>query len=179
MKPLHLLLAVLGLAIAGLATANRAAAQIPFDTSRNQAVGVTVGLASGTGISYQEILPSALGYRAAILAWKKGDSSFFDVGVSGLRILSDDGSRRVYLVASIGWWRRSDEETEAEFDEDGNIVTERVFDDVDDSGALGLGAGVELPLGRSAAVSLEGVFTYWTDSGDLIPVPQASLHWLF
>jgi len=28
-------------------------------------------------------------------------------------------------------------------------------------------------------MSLEGVFTYWTDSGDLIPVPQASLHWLF
>lgn len=179
MKPLPLLLAALGLSIAGLATANRAAAQIPFDTSRNQAVGVTVGLASGTGISYQEILPSALGYRAAILAWKTGDSSFFDVGVSGLRVLSDDGRRRVYLVASMGWWRRSEERAEVQFDDQGNVATERVFDDVDDSGALGLGAGVELPLGRSAAVSLEGVFSYWTDSGDLIPVPQVSLHWLF
>lgn len=173
------LLATLALAIVALAAPDPAAAQIPFDSSRNQAVGATVGLASGTGISYQEILPSALGYRAAVLAWKKGDSSFFDVGISGLRILSDDGRRRVYLVASLGWWRRSDEETEADFDDDGNIVSERVFDDVDDSGALGLGAGVELPLGRSAALSLEGVFTYWTDSGDLIPVPQASLHWLF
>jgi hypothetical protein len=167
------------LAVASAVLAGPARAQVPFDSSRNQAVGVTVGLASGTGISYQEILPSALGYRAAILAWKKGDSSFFDVGVSGLRILSDDGRRRVYLVGSVGWWRRSDEETATEFDDDGNVVTERVFDDVDDSGALGLGAGVELPLGGSAAISLEGVFTYWTDSGDLIPVPQASLHWLF
>jgi hypothetical protein len=156
-----LLAALAGLAIAGFATAGPAAAQIPFDTSRNQAVGATFGLASGTGISYQEVLPSALGYRAVILAWKKGDSSFVDVGVSGLRVLSDDGRRRVYLVASMGWWRRSDEETEAEFDDDGNLVSERVFDDVDDSGALGLGAGVELPLGGSAAVSLEGVFTYW------------------
>jgi hypothetical protein len=156
-----------------------APAQVPFDTSRNQAVGATVGLASGAGLSYQEILPSAFGYRAAVLAYKKGDGSFFDVGVSGLRILSDDGRRRVYLVGSIGWWRRSDEETELEFDDEGNLISERVFDDVDDSGALGVGAGVELPLGPRSAVSLEGVFTYWTDSGDLVPAPQASIHWLF
>lgn len=165
--------------LAGAVLADPAHAQIPLNPSRDQAVGATVGLASGTGISYQEILPSAFGFRAAILAWKKEDSSFLDLGVSGLRVLSDDGRRRVYLVGSIGWWRRSDEEADVEFDDQGNVVTERVFDDVDDSGALGLGAGVELPLGRSAAVSLEGVFTYWTDSGDLIPAPQASLHWLF
>jgi hypothetical protein len=173
MRPLALLLVLTG------TIARPAPAQVPFDTSRNQAVGATVGLASGTGVSYQEILPSAFGYRAALLAWKQGDGSFVDIGVSGLRILSDDGRRRVYLVGSIGWWRRSDEETELEFDDDGNLISERVFDDVDDSGALGLGAGVELPLGTSAAVSLEGVFTYWTDSGDLIPAPQASIHWLF
>ncbi len=162
-----------------LCVAASAGAQIPFDNNRNQGVGVTAGMASGAGISYQEILPSALGYRAAILAWKTGDSSFFDIGVSGLRILSDDGRRRIYLVASMAWWRRSDEETEVEFDDEGNLISERVFDDVDDSGALGAGAGVELPLGSSTAISLEAVFTYWTDSGDLIPAPQASLHWLF
>lgn len=159
--------------------AGSARAQIPFDNDRNQGVGITVGMASGAGISYQEIMPSALGFRAAVLAWKTGDSSFFDIGVSGLRVLSDDGRRRVYLVASMAWWRRSDEETEVEFDDEGNLISERVFDDVDDSGALGAGAGVELPLGPSAAISLEAVFTYWTDSGDLIPAPQASLHWLF
>lgn len=167
------------LIVLACALVRSAHAQIPFDTSRNQGVGATVGLASGTGISYQEILPSALGYRAVVLAWKKGDGSFVDVGISGLRVLSDDGRRRVYLLGSIGWWRRSEEETELEFDEDGNLISERVFDDIDDSGALGLGAGVELPLGTSASASLEGVFTYWTDSGDLIPAPQVSIHWLF
>ena len=161
------------------ALAVSARAQIPFDNNRNQGVGVTVGMASGAGISYQEILPSALGYRAAVLAWKTGDSSFFDIGVSGLRVLSDDGRRRVYLLASMAWWRRSGEKAEVAFDDEGNLISERVFDDVDDSGALGAGAGIELPLGQSAAVSLEAVFTYWTDSGDLIPAPQASLHWLF
>lgn len=155
-----------------------AAAQVPFDHDRNQGVGATVGLASGAGVSFQEILPSAFGYRAAVLAWKTGGGSFFDIGISGLRILSDDGRRRVYLLASIGWWRRSDEETELEFDDEGNLIREREFDDVDDSGALGVGAGVELPLG-GVALSLEGVFTYWTDSGDLLPAPQISLHWLF
>lgn len=167
------------LLILSVCLAGSARAQIPFDNDRNQGVGVTAGMASGAGISYQEILPSALGYRVAVLAWKTGDSSFFDVGVSGLRVLSDDGRRRIYLVASMAWWRRSDEETEVEFDDDGNLISERVFDDVDDSGALGAGAGVELPLGSSATISLEAAFTYWTDSGDLIPVPQASLHWLF
>ena len=155
-----------------------ASAQVAFDTGRNQGVGVTLGLASGAGVSYQEILPSAFGFRAAVVGWKTGGGSFFDVGLSGLRILSDDGRRRVYLLASIGWWRRSDEETELEFDDEGNLIREREFDDVDDSGALGVGAGVELPLG-AAALSLEGVFTYWTDSGDLLPAPQIALHWLF
>ena len=36
----------------------------------------------------------------------------------------------------------------------------------------------QIPLG-AAALSLEGVFTYWTDSGDLLPAPQIALHWLF
>jgi len=175
MRPVVALLVVLG----SLTLATRAAAQVPLDRSRDQGVGATIGLASGTGISYQEILPSAFGFRGALLAWKKGDSSFFDVGASALRILSDDGRRRVYLVGSLGYWRRSDEETEAVFDGDGNLISERVFDEVDDSGAIGVGAGVELPFGGSAALSLEGVFTYWTDSGDLLPLPQASIHWLF
>ena len=165
--------------LVGFATARPAIAQIPFDRERNQAVGMTFGLASGAGLSYQEILPSALGFRAAFLAWKTGDSSFIDLGLSGLRVLSDDGARRFYLVGSIGWWRRSDEETELEFDDEDNVISERTFDDVDDSGALGFGAGVELPLSPDAAVALEGVFTYWTDSGDFLPAPQVSLHWLF
>ena len=179
--PLHVkaLSLFIGAMLVGFGTAHPTVAQIPFDRSRDQAVGVTLGLASGSGLSYQEILPSAFGFRAAFLAWKTGDSSFIDLGISGLRILSDDGARRFYLVGSIGWWRRSDEDTELEFDDEGNVINERVIDDVDDSGALGLGAGVELPLSPSAAVSLEGVFTYWTDSGDLVPAPQVSLHWLF
>lgn len=177
--PIMRFLVVILVALGGLAFATGAAAQVPLDRSRDQGVGATFGLASGTGISYQEILPSAFGYRGAVLAWKKGDSSFFDIGASLLRILSDDGQRRVYLVGSLGYWRRSDEETELEFDDDGNLIAERVFDDVDDSGAVGVGVGVELPFGARAALSLEGVFTYWTDSGDLLPLPQASIHWLF
>lgn len=167
------------LSILAACLAGSARAQTPFDDTRNQGVGVTVGLASGAGISYQEILPSALGYRVAVMAWKTGDSSFFDIGVSGLRILSDDGRRRIYLVGSMAWWRSSGEDTELEFDDQGNVISERVFDDVDDSGALGLGAGLELPMGTSVAASLEAAFTYWTDSGDLVPVPQVALHWLF
>ena len=120
-----------------------------------------------------------MGLSRGVPAWKTGDSSFIDLGISGLRVLSDDGARRFYLVGSIGWWRSSDEGTELELDDEGNVVSERAFDDVDDSGALGLGAGVEFPLSPSAMVSLEGLFTYWTDSGALVPAPQVSLHWLF
>lgn len=173
MRSLLVLLIVLG------ARTLPATAQVPLDRSRDQGVGATAGLASGAGLSYQEILPSALGFRVALLAWKKGDGSFLDLGGSLLRILSDDGRRRIYLLGSIGYWRRSDEETDVEFDDEGNLISERVFDDVDDSAAIGAGAGVELPLGRDVSLSLEGVFTYWTDSGDLLPLPQASIHWLF
>jgi len=156
-----------------------AAGQVPFDRNRNQAIGGTAGLASGAGISYQEILPTAWGYRAALALWRTGDFSFFDLGLSGLKVLSDDGRQRFYLIGGVSYWRRSDEETEEIFDDQGNVVTIREFDDVDDSMALGFGAGIELPVGERVGFTLEGLFTWWTDSGDVIPLPQIGLHYLF
>jgi len=150
-------------------------AQTPFDPDRNQTVGAIAGVASGTGIAYQEILPSAFGFRGALALWKLGDFSFVDVGVSGLRVLSDDGARRVYLVGSLSYWRRSDEETEPLLDDEGNLAGERVFDDDDDSWALGAGVGLEAPVGERVALNLEAVFTYWAESGDLLPLPQIAI----
>ncbi len=162
-----------------LSVAASARAQVAFDRRRDQAVGVTLGLASGSGISYTEILPSAFGYRGALALWKHGDYSFLDVGLSGLRVLSDDGWRRVYLVGSVSYWRRADRVERDVFDDEGNVIQTRVVDDVDDSAGLGLGVGIELPYGERAAVALEGVFTYWANSGDLLPLPQVSLHYHF
>lgn len=162
-----------------LCAAQPLTAQIPYDTDRNQGIGVIAGLASGTGISYQEILPSAFGYRGAVALWKVGDFFFFDAGVSGLRVLRDDGDRRIYLVGGLSYWRRSDEETEPILDENDNVIGERIFDDVDDSWSLGFGVGVEVPFGTRAALSLEALFTYWADSGDLLPLPQAAVHYHF
>ena len=155
------------------------AAQIPYDTDRNQGIGVAAGAASGTGISYQEILPSAFGYRGAMALWKLGDFFFIDVGASALRVLRDDGERRIYLIGGLAYWRRTDEETEDILDENMNVVGERVFDDVDDSWSLGAGAGLEFPFGARAGLSLEAVFTYWAESGSLLPLPQAALHYHF
>ncbi|MGH7543963.1 MAG: hypothetical protein ACREK7_08475 [Gemmatimonadota bacterium] len=154
-------------------------AQTPFDPDRNQTVGAIAGVASGSGIAYQEVLPSAFGFRGALALWKLGDFSFVDVGVSGLRILSDDGARRVYLVGSLSYWRRSDEESEPILDDQGNVTGERVFDDDDDSWALGAGVGLELPAGERVALNLEAVFTYWAESGDLLPLPQIGLGYRF
>ncbi|MDX1661766.1 MAG: hypothetical protein R3326_08255 [Gemmatimonadota bacterium] len=162
-----------------LGVAVSAAGQVPFDRERDQGVGVMAGLASGAGVSYREILPSAWGYRATLALWKLSDFSFVDGGISGMRILSDDGSRRVYLVGGASYWRRSDEKTEDVFDDEGNLIDTRTFDDVDDSVGVGVGAGVELPFGERGAFTLEGVFTYWTDTGALLPLPQIGLHYLF
>ncbi len=156
-----------------------ASGQVPYDRARNQTVGAIAGAASGAGVMYQEILPSALGYRAALMLWNLGDFSFFDVGVSGLRVLSDDRSQRMYLVGSLAYWRRSDEEREPIFDDQGNVTGERVFDDVDDSWALGFGVGLETAVGERVAVNLEAVFTYWADSGDLLPLPQIGIGYRF
>ncbi len=156
-----------------------ATAQVPFDRERDQGVGVMAGLASGAGVSYREILPSAWGYRGTLALWKVSDFSFIDAGVSGMRILDDDGRRRVYLVGSASYWRRSQEEDEEVFDDDGNLIDTRRVDDLDTSVGLGVGAGVELPLGERGAITLEGLFTYWSDSGALLPLPQIGLHYLF
>lgn len=162
-----------------LCAAQPLAAQIPYDTDRNQGIGVTAGMASGAGISYQEILPSAFGYRGAAALWKVDDFFFLDAGASGLRVLRDDGDRRIYLVGSLSYWRRTDEETEPILDDNDNVIGERVFDDVDDSWSLGFGAGIEVPFGARAGLSLEALFTYWAEAGDLLPLPQAAIHYHF
>ena len=165
MRPLRtsLLLALL------LVAAGAARAQAPFDYQRDQGFGAIVGLASGTGITYQEVLPNALGYRVAFLGWKVGDSSFLNLGFSGMRVLSDEERRRIYVVGSSSWWYDSEEK---------RVEGEEV-DDTDDSWAFGLGVGVDLPLGQRGGFTLEGLFTYWTDSGDLLPLPQIGLHYHF
>lgn len=162
-----------------LADATSASGQIPFDSDRNQTVGGLAGVGSGAGVMYQEILPSAFGYRGALLLWRLGDFSFVDVGVSGLRVLSDDGRRRVYLVGSLAYWRRSDEEREPLLDDEDNVTGERVFDDVDDSWALAFGVGLESPAGDRFAIQLEAAFTYWAESGDLLPLPQIGVGYRF
>jgi len=171
--------AFLALVLVPLLRSDPACAQTPFDPDRNQMVGAIAGVASGSGIAYQEILPSAFGFRGALALWKLGDFSFVDVGVSGLRILSDDGARRVYLVGSLSYWRRSDEESEPILDDEGNVSGERIFDDVDDSWALGAGVGLETPVGERVALNLEAVFTYWAESGDLLPLPQIAIGYRF
>lgn len=154
-------------------------AQPPFDPDRDQTVGAIAGVASGSGLAYQEVLPSAFGYRAGLALWKLGDFSFVDVGVSALRVLSDDGGRRVYLVGSLSYWRRSDEESEPILDDEGNVTGERIFDDTDDSWALGAGVGLELPVGERVALNLEAAFTYWAEAGDLLPLPQVAVGYRF
>jgi hypothetical protein len=162
-----------------LALAVAARAQVPYDSNRNQGLGGVAGLASGAGVSYQEILPSAFGFRGTLFGWKLGDSSFVDVGASGIRVLSDVGRRRSYRIGGASYWRGSNEETVTEFDEDGNVVGEETIDDVDESWSAGIGAGVELPLAARTVISLEGLFTYWDRTGDFLPLPQIAIHYLF
>jgi hypothetical protein len=156
-----------------------AGAQIPFDANRNQAIGGSAGLATGAGVTYQEILPSAFGFRGTLFGWKLGDSSFVDLGVAGLRVLSDDGRRRIYLIAGASYWRWSNEETVTQFDDQGNVTGEIEVDDVDKSWSVGVGAGFELPVSERVVVDLEGLFTYWDRTGDFLPLPQVGLHYLF
>jgi len=156
------LLSTLSVAAAGgVLLPHAARAQVPFDTRRNQAIGAVGGIATGSGVSYQEILPSAFGYRATIFGWNVGDSEFLDVGAAGLRVLSDDGRSRIYLIAGASIWRWSDADDEGE------------------SWSAGAGAGVELPLSTRTVVSLEGLFTYWDESGDFLPLPQIAVYYLF
>ena len=156
-----------------------ALAQVAFDPDRNQSIGVTAGLASGAGVSYQEILPTAWGFRGALFGWKLGDSSFIDIGASGLRILSDDGIRRIYLIAGTSFWRWSDEETVPTFDDEGNVIGERELTETKRSWGIGAGVGIEMPLATRTTFSIEGLFTYWSRSEAFLPLPQASIHYQF
>jgi hypothetical protein len=162
-----------------LAPTVSARGQVPYDQDRNQAIGGVAGITTGAGVFYQEILPSAFGYRGTLFGWKIGGSSFVDLGVAGLRVLSDDGRRRIYLIGGVSYWRLSDEETVTEFDENGNVIGESEVDDVDESWAIGAGAGIQLPLAQRTDISFEGLFTYWDRTGAFLPLPQIAIHYLF
>jgi hypothetical protein len=180
--PLSRLSLAVALSAAPALAADRPApllAQVPYDEGRNQGIGGTVGVASGAGVSYQEILPSAFGFRGTLFGWKLGGSSFIDLGVSGLRVLSDDGSRRIYLIGGMSYWRWADEDIEEIVDDQGNVVAEREVDDVDNSWSVGVGAGVELPWTTRTVIAFEGLFTYWGKSEDFLPLPQVSIHYQF
>jgi hypothetical protein len=169
------LAALLGVVVSAMP----ARAQIAFDPNRNQAIGATAGLASGAGVSYQEILPTAWGFRGALFGWNLGDSSFIDIGASGLRILSDDGNRRIYLIGGTSFWRWSDEETVPELDDQGNVIGERKLTDTKESWGIGVGVGLEMPLATRTTFAIEGLFTYWSRSEAFLPLPQISIHYQF
>lgn len=154
-------------------------AQTPYNNRRNQGIGGSFGLASGAGISYQEILPSAWGFRGALALWKQSDLFFLDIGVSGLRVLDDNGRRRFYLIAATSYWRKAEDEQLEIFDENDNLIGEITVTKVDDSWALGFGVGAEVPLGSSVGLAADAVFTYWSDTGSLLPLPQIAVYYLF
>ena len=101
----------------------------------------------------------------------------FGGGIAGL--VRDRDLVQLYLVGGLSYWRHTEETSRPIFDENDNVTGERVFDDVDDSWSIGLGAGIELPVGTRTAISLEALFTYWTQSGNVLPLPQIGLQYQF
>ncbi len=124
-------------------------------------LGFSAGPASGIGISFRNHLPSKSSYQiiAGIIKVKSNISA--SVGAEYQYDLVRGNTTRFYFGPSISYFYSG---------ENGNTF-EAPF-------RFGIGLGGEFDVQEALHISIEGVFTYFSD-GSIVPLPQIAAHYYF
>ena len=124
-------------------------------------LGLSVGPASGIGISFRNHLPSKISYQLVGGIIKAGDKTSASIGGEFQFDLVRGTTTRLYFGPSISYFYSGT---------DSNTYVGPF--------RAGIGVGGELSLQQAVHVSLEGVFVYYSN-GDIAPMPQIALHYYF
>lgn len=125
-------------------------------------LGIAAGPASGLGISFRHHLQSQLSYGLIGGIIKIDRDVSYDFGFEAQWDLSRGESSRFFAVGGTSFfYSGSDDENELE-----------------GPWRLGLGIGGEFDYRGVLNLSVEGLFTYFSD-GTILPLPQVSIHYYF
>jgi len=124
-------------------------------------LGISVGPASGVGISFRDHLPSKISFQIVGGIIKSGDKTSASIGAEFQYDLVRAKSTRLYVGPSTSYF----------YSGSGGNTFDGPF-------RLGIGVGGELNLQTAVNISLEGVFVYFSN-GDIAPMPQIACHYYF
>jgi hypothetical protein len=125
-------------------------------------LGVSVGPASGLGLSFRHHLPSTFSYQIAGGIIKVDDRLLYDVGGELQFDLSRSGSTRFFVAGAVGYYYAGSSNR----------------NEMAGPGRVGLGLGGEIYSGSGFHGSLELLFTYFSDD-TVLPLPQFGLYYYF
>lgn len=152
-----------------LAAAPSADAQVAVSSAKGEAFGQSVhglgfslGFASGAGISYRYHMASKSSVQGVVGVFKpKSTDTFYSFGAEFQQDLTRSGTARFFFAAATSY--------------NYNGTTSNNYSA---PFRAGLGLGGEFLMQDAVHISLEGMFTYFSD-GTILPLPQMSIHYYF
>ncbi len=124
-------------------------------------VGLSVGVASGFGLSFRHHFPSNFSYQLVGGIIKADEKVSYNIGGALHYDFVRGQSTRFFGGGAMGYFYQGDNNNELK----------TPF-------RLGLGIGGEFRIAEALHFSAELLFTYFSN-GDIIPLPQAGIHYYF
>jgi hypothetical protein len=124
-------------------------------------VGISMGSASGFGLSFRHHLPGSFSYQIVGGVIKADKSTLGNIGGEMQIDFVRTPRTRFFGAAALGYFYKG---------ENGN--------DLSSPFRAGAGVGLEYQQFRSIAIGGEILFTFFND-GDILPLPQVSIHYYF
>ena len=132
------------------------------DLERNvYGLGISVGPASGIGISFRDHFPSKVSYQIVGGIIRTGGQTSASIGGEFQYDLVRARSTRLYFCPMASYF----------YNGSGGNTFAGPF-------RIGIGVGGELNAQEAVNISLEGVFVYFSN-GDIAPMPQIACHYYF
>lgn len=126
-------------------------------------IGLNASLCSGMGVSFKEHLAQLpFAYQLTIGAFKTGSLSLFSGGAEVQYDLSVRDADRLYTLLGFGFYYKGEHKN-----------------DLSSPTRLGLGVGYELGQSGTLSFAFNGMLTYFTETGDILPLPSVSLFYYF
>jgi hypothetical protein len=124
-------------------------------------VGVSLGPASGFGLSFRHHLPGSFSYQIVGGIIKADRNTLGNLGGEMQFDFVRTLRTRFFGVAALGYFYKGEAENE-----------------LSSPFRAGTGVGIEYQQFRSISIAGEILFTFFND-GDIVPLPQVSMHYYF
>ena len=125
-------------------------------------LGVSLGAASGIGLSFRHHFPSTISYQLTGGIINVDDRMQYSFGAEVQADLSRTYTARFFAAGAVGYYHAG----------------KSGKNEMAGPGRVGVGIGGETYLGGGFHGSLELLFTYFTD-GTVLPLPQCAFHYYF